>query len=133
MPTTTRTDLVKQMYSAFSRNDIPTLLKSVGPNCEWSSPGPREIPWAGKYRGHDEISRFFKSLAEAADNIKMEPRKYVEMDDTVVVLGEGKLRSRRTGRNCEAHWAHTFTLSDGKVVAFREYTDTAALLKALSG
>ncbi len=133
MPTTTRTDLVKEMYATFNRGDIQELLKSVGPNCDWNIPGPREIPWAGRYKGPAEISKFFKSLADAADNLKMEPRKYIEMDDTVVVLGDGKFRSRRTGRTGETTWAHVFTLSNGKVVEFREYTDTAALLKALSG
>jgi ketosteroid isomerase-like protein len=47
-----------------------------------------------------------------------------------VVLGFEKVRSKRTGRSFENHWAHSFTLADGKIIKFREYAKTAAVAAA---
>lgn len=35
---------------------------------------------------------------------------------------------KTTGLVVEAEWAHAFTLRDGKVVAFRDYTGTAVVV-----
>ena len=37
---------------------------------------------------------------------------------------------RKTGRSVASDWVHIFTVRDGKVVAFREFTDTAQFAEA---
>ena len=51
----------------------------------------------------------------------------------MVVLGQSKGRIKATSRTFEVQWAMAFTIRDGKVSKFREYTDTAALAAASSG
>jgi len=46
--------------------------------------------------------------------------------DTVVVLGHERCLVRAAGRVVEANWAQIFTLRDGLICEFREYSDTAA-------
>jgi ketosteroid isomerase-like protein len=133
MPTTTKTDTIKEMYAAFGRGDLQGLLSHVSADCTWDNAGPKELPWAGTFRGPDGISRFFAEIEKTADIQAFEPRTFVEQGDHVVVLGYEKGRSKRTGRTYETNWAHAFTLADGKVVAFRQYHDTAAVVKALGG
>ena len=133
MPTTTKTDTIKEMYAAFGRGDLKGLLSHVDANCTWESTGPKELPWAGAYRGHDGISRFFGEIEKSAEMLAFEPRTFIEQDNMVVALGHEKVRSKRTNRTYDSDWAHAFTLSNGKVVAFREYGDTAAAMKAFGG
>ena len=35
-----------------------------------------------------------------------------------------------TGLTWACEWAHAFTVLDGKIAGFREYTDTAAMVSA---
>jgi ketosteroid isomerase-like protein len=40
---------------------------------------------------------------------------------------------RKTGRKAASDWLHIFTVRGGKVVAFLEFTDTAAFAQAWKG
>jgi hypothetical protein len=40
---------------------------------------------------------------------------------------------KKTGRKVAADWIHVFTIKDGKVTAFREFTDTAQFAEAFRG
>jgi len=46
------------------------------------------------------------------------------------VLGFERFRIKSTGVAYATEWAHAFTVRYGKIAAFREYTDTAAMAKA---
>jgi uncharacterized protein len=81
------TQIVKNMYEAFGRGDIATILGGLADNVEWMEHGPESIPTAGTYRRPGEVADFFKKVA---DNIEFEPfaiDEYVEQGDIVVVLG----------------------------------------------
>jgi len=133
MPTTTNVDVVRELYGALGRGDLHTLLSLVAATCRWDCPGPAEIPWAGSFSGHAGVRTFAAELAEGAEMLAFEPRKFIEQEDTVVVLGFEKARSRRTGRSYEAYWVHAVTVADGRIIVFREYTDTAAVAAAFRG
>jgi ketosteroid isomerase-like protein len=123
-------DILKDSYAAFGRGDLAAILRDVDPNVEWEEAGPKEIPWAGSFRGHDGVKRFFAAIDAEAEVHSFEPQTFIAEGDKVVVLGFEKIRSKRTGRTYECHWAHACTLADGKIVEFREYTDTSAIASA---
>jgi len=100
-------------------------------NIEWTTPGPSSLPTAGTRRGRAQVAAFFQSLNEVFEIERFEPRDFVAQGDRVVVLGTDRSRVRATGTSIDGHWAHTFLLRDGKVVAFHEYTDTAAAVAEL--
>jgi ketosteroid isomerase-like protein len=41
------------------------------------------------------------------------------------------MRTRAGGRVYGTDWVHVFRMQDGKIVGFREYTDTATIVEAL--
>jgi ketosteroid isomerase-like protein len=123
-------DIIKAAYDAFGRGDIAAVLGIQAPNVELEHPGPDQIPWAGSFRGLEGAKNFFAAIEGEALIEAFEPRTFVAEGDRVVVLGFERVRSKRTGRTFESHWAHSFTLVDGKIVAFREYTNTAAVAAA---
>lgn len=126
----TNVEIVQEAYAAFGRGDMPALLAGVNPHTEWEHAGPREIPWAGSFHDHEGVTKFFAALGGEAEFEVFEPRTFVAQGDRVVVLGFERVRSKRTGQTYETHWAHAFTLADGKITQFREYTDTAAIARA---
>ena len=123
-------EIIQEAYAAFGRGDIPAVLSIEDPNTELEIAGPKEIPWAGSFRGHDGAKKYFAAIEAGAEFEAFEPRTFLAQGENVVVLGFEKVRSKRTGRSYENHWVHAFTLADGKIVKFREYCDTATVAAA---
>jgi ketosteroid isomerase-like protein len=88
--------------------------------------GSRKIPWAGPRRGRSRVEQFFKAAAAAFDVEAFQPDEFLVAGDTIVVLGHERMKMRATGLLVEANWAHIWRLRQGRVVRFREYSDTAA-------
>jgi uncharacterized protein len=121
-------------YESFRRGDIPSLLRDLlADNCTWISPGPKDkLPWAGTYKGKQEIASFFAEVERTLELTEFTPREMIEQGDTVVVLGTLAGRAKTTGKPVKNEWAHVFKFSQGKVVFFQEYIDTAADVLAMS-
>jgi len=126
----TNLDIIKEAYAAFGLGDIAAVLSVQAPNVEFEYAGPKQIPWAGSFRGLDGAKKFFAAVEAEADIDSFEPQMFLAQGDRVVVLGFEKLRSKRTGRSYESYWAHSYTLAGGKIIKFREYSDTAAVAAA---
>jgi len=121
-------EMTKQACEAFKRGDIAGLLKErIDDNCVWKSPGPTDkLPWAGVYKGKQEIGKFFMAVAQNTEFSEFSPLEMIEQGDTVVVLGRLAGRSVKTGKPVENEWAHVFKYKGDKVVSWQEYLDTAA-------
>src|SRR5262245_30558476 len=125
MNETTNLEIIKNAYAAFGRGDIPAILAMCDPSSEWDVPGPKELPWAGTYRGPEGAQKYFATIGAESEVEAFEPQRFVADGDTVIVLGVETVRSRRTGRSYSTHWAHVFTLANGKIIKYRPFYDTA--------
>lgn len=124
-------DVVRRGYEAFGRGDLNTLLTLFDDNIHWSSPGPADLPTAGVRRGRQQVAEFFTAVDEVFEIQQFDPHTFVAQGDRVIVLGRETSRVKATGKLLDAEWAHAFTLQDGKIVAFQEYIDTAAVVTEL--
>ena len=131
---TSNVEATRKGYEAFQRGDIPALIRDlIDDNCTWISPGPEDkLPWAGTFRGKQEIANFFVRVAENLEFSEFAPSEMIEQGDTVVVLGTLAGRAKPTGKPVKNEWAHVFKFRGGKVVLFQEYIDTAADVLAMS-
>src|SRR5262245_16246256 len=121
-------DVVRRAYEAFGRGDLDTLVGLMDENVEWRTPGPADLPTAGTRRGRQEVAAFFGLLNQVFEIQRFEPETFLASGDRVVVLGSDPARVTATGKVPDEPWAHAFTVKDGKIVAFQEYLDTAALV-----
>jgi ketosteroid isomerase-like protein len=115
------------IYSAFGNGDIPAILSLLADDIEWEHPGPSAIPWAGSFRGHDGVVSFFTAITENADFLGFEPQTFVADGNRVLVLGTETLKNKANDREWHTDWCHDYTLKDGKVTKFQEFTNTAAV------
>src|SRR5438309_12030802 len=70
------TEIVKGIYEAFGRGDIPTILNSLADNIEWIVSGHEDgIPYAGTYRGREGVGQFFSVLGDNIEYSVFEPRE----------------------------------------------------------
>jgi ketosteroid isomerase-like protein len=130
MNPSTNTRAVRDLFAAFQRGDVGSVLGLLAEEVEWSSGGPPEIPYAGTYRGRGEVARFLAALDAELDYEQWEPQEFIAQGDTVAVVGEERWRAKRTGKAVDNPWVLVLTLRDGKVARFRNFEDTAAVAAA---
>jgi ketosteroid isomerase-like protein len=130
MGTQSNVELVQNAYAAFGAGDVEKLLGLMTSDIVWEFPASKVIPWAGTYTGPGEVAKFFAALMEHSEPEIFEPVHFVASDAHVIAMGHERFRVRSTGVPWACEWAHAFTVRDGKIASFREYTDTAAMVRA---
>ena len=124
------TRIVQDAYNNFKSGNIQALLALLSDNIDWRLPEIQNVPFAGRRTGRSAVGEFFEQVGASQDVLRFEPREFVAQGEKVVSLGHYEWRVKDTGRQFEADFAHVFTIRDGKIVAFHEYTDTAAAAAA---
>jgi ketosteroid isomerase-like protein len=125
--------IAKQAYDNFKRGDIPSLLNQLTDDVQWELPDVQGVSHAGKRQGRAAVADFFSQLAAMQEVLSFEPREFVSQGDKVVVLGTYTYRVKQTNKQFTSDWAHVFTIVNGKITGFQEYTDTAAVAGAFQG
>jgi ketosteroid isomerase-like protein len=115
-------DIAKEGYEAFSRGDMAKFMSLCGDNIEWVY--HRSVPWAGTFRGRDEVMRFFGVLAGAVEIRAFGPDEFVAGEGDVAVAGRTSAQIRPSGATFENRWAHFIKIRDGKWVRFVGYDTT---------
>lgn len=124
--------LVMQGYQKFQDKDIRGLLDLFADDIEWIGVETEELPFAGTYRGREEVAQYFSQLDQAQEAQQFEPQTFIAEDDKVVVTGRSRWTVRATGQSYDNPWVHVFTIREGKVARFQQYNDTAAAAKAFT-
>lgn len=131
MSTQENINKVRELYTAFSSGDMKTLFAGMDENVDWEQFGPTTLPTTGPHKGRQGLEKFFAAVSEYYAFDKFEPQEFIAQDDKVVALGYYAGKVKTTRKPFQAHWAMVYTLRNGRVVKFREYTDTAVLEAAL--
>jgi ketosteroid isomerase-like protein len=124
--------VVKDAYAAFQRGDINAVLALVDSEVDWHAIKGAEgvAPHAGARHGRAAVAEFFAQLGASTEFTRFEPREFVAQGDQVVAIGEYAAKVTTTGRSIASDWVMVFTVRDGKVVRFREWTDSAQVVRA---
>lgn len=123
-------DILRGLYDAVARGDVPTVLAGLDPNVEWTE--AEGVPYKGTYVGPDAVlTNVLARLATEWDGFTITPQEWVDGGDQVVAAGRYSGTYKATGKSFECDFAHLWTLRDGKVVRFHQYVDSALLQEAL--
>jgi ketosteroid isomerase-like protein len=124
------TVLVQQAYENFKTGNIDALLSLFSDEITWELPEMEGVPFGGKREGLENVIEFFATIGMTQEPLRFVPLEFIAQGDKVVSLGSYDWRVRATGHEFTSDFAHVFTFRDGKVVAFQEFTDTAACVAA---
>jgi ketosteroid isomerase-like protein len=128
MQETQNTKIVQDAYAAFGRGDIATILGLLSEQVVWKGVygAAAHVPTSGERHGRAAVAEFFKQVADNVEFSSFEPREFVATGNKVVALGHYRATTpiRKT---FDADFAMVFTLKDGQVVEFQEFTDSAAI------
>jgi uncharacterized protein len=122
------TKVVQEAYAAFGRGDVQGILDRVDDSIVWKGvygAGPH-VPTAGERRGKAQVGEFFKQVAESVNFSRFEPKEFIASGDKVVALGH-YTATTPLGKAFDSDFAMVFSLRNGKVTEFQEFTDSAAI------
>jgi ketosteroid isomerase-like protein len=123
-------EIIRALYAAFAKGDVPGVLGALDEEVRWTE--AEGFPYGGTYVGPDAVlANVFAKLGSEWDGFSAVPHSFVAEGDTVVALGEYGGSYNATGKRFSAPFAHVWTLRDGKVVRFQQYTDTALAQAAM--
>lgn len=119
-------DLIRSVYEAFARGDAGTVLAAFDPQIEWNEAEGFRYADRNPYVGPAQVAEgvFGRLLAEW-DGFSVVPERYIDGGETVVATGRYRGVFRATGRRLDAQFAHLWTVRDGRIAGFQQYTDTA--------
>ena len=126
----TGVEIVQRLYDAFRARDEETIRAIFHPEIVW-----RQIegfPGGGTHVGADAIfenvfRRFRREWSSWAANVD----EFLDAGDTVVALGRYEGVHGTTGKGVSAAFAHVYRVTDGRITAFDQYTDTLAIARAV--
>jgi uncharacterized protein len=129
------TQVIKDAYAAFQRGDIKTILDSLDENVVWQGVIGTEgvLPQSGVRRGRAAVAEFFKQVGDTTDFTEFTPETFVAQGDIVVGLGRYSAKLKPSGGTMSSSWVMVFTLKNGKVIDFKEYSDSAQMVRAYKG
>jgi ketosteroid isomerase-like protein len=127
----TRGEIIGSLYEAFAQGDVPTVLGAMDANIEWTE--AEGFMYGGTYTGPESVlENVFMKLATEWEGFSVVPDKIVDGGDgNVISTGAYAGKFLATGKSIRVPFAHDWELRDGKVVKFRQYTDTAVIKRDL--
>lgn len=124
-------DIVRIFYDSLGGGDIQSAFSILAPNVSWTE--AEGFPYGGTYQGPEQVlSNVFAKLGGEWDGFTGVPQQFVAEGDTVVVLGQYSGTFKATRKKFTAPFAHVWKVKDGKVVSFRQLTDTALAQRAIT-
>jgi ketosteroid isomerase-like protein len=122
---------VKLFYSLLSAGNSSAALQLFDPQIEWTE-AERTPYFAGTMTGTDAVIKgLFLPLARDFDDFTTNPSDFVTERDRVVSFGRYKGIRKSSGRLMSAPFVHLWTVSNGRLCRFVQFTDSAAWNEAI--
>jgi uncharacterized protein len=121
--------LMKSLYDAFGRGDIPAVLGAMSPDIKWhQAEGNPYRPSGEAWVGPDAVlNNLFMRLGSEWNGFAVHPRAFHGAGDSVIVEGRYSGTYNPTGKSMDTQFCHVWDVKDGKVTRFQQYVDTAKL------
>jgi ketosteroid isomerase-like protein len=124
--------VVQALYEAFSRGDMGGMLELIDEQVDWSlqvdAPGGELVSMLRNGIGHDAVRFYFSGVANLEFHV-FEPQAFHVADEVVLVELRLDLSHRVTGKRAQIAELHRFVVREGKIVHYRPYLDTAAMIE----
>lgn len=118
-------DVIQSLYDAFARGDAGFVLGLMADDIRWMEAEGSPMASGNPYASPQEVGEgVFGRLLSVFDDFAATPAEILADGNRVVAFGRYTAIHRDSGEALDAQFAHSWTLDDGKIVAFQQYTDT---------
>lgn len=123
--------IIQELYRAFREKDDDAFREICSPDLEWVQ--NEGFPGGATYRGAQAvIDGVFKAFNQDWDTWRFQTEDYLDAGSSIVVTGFYQGIHRVSQKSFCAQAAHIYELAEGKVVKFRQFTDTKVIWDAMS-
>lgn len=124
--------IVRDLYDAFGKGDVPAVLGKFAKNIEWREADNFIYADRNPYVGPTAILEgVFMRIVSEWDNFTVTPESVLDAGDQVITLGTYSGTYKKTGKAVKAQMVHVWNLVEGKAVKFQQYTDTKQFADAV--
>jgi len=114
-------DVVRSAYEAFGQGDMDTVATLLA-ETEWHE--AEGMPYGGTFTGAEAIfENVLGPINQDVDGLTARPDEILDGGDEKVV-SLGRYGGQGANGPVDVPYAHVWTVQDGKIVSFVQYTDT---------
>ncbi len=133
MSATTRA-AVNDLYAAYRGRNFQRIAEIIDEDVDWVIHGPVQVfPFAGPRRGRTAVLEALGSIAKDYSLESYQPRVVIVEGDQAAVLSDAVFQQRETGRTVTLQIADFLRFRNGRLVEFREFSDTFDLVEQTLG
>lgn len=123
----TDSKIVREIFAAINRDDIPAALKFFDPNAVRIE--PESFSSSGTYCGLAEILDLWTQARNSWAEGSCEPEKIIVAGDKVIALLHVRVRLKNKPEWNEGRIAEVFTFRNGKVIEMRFFVESQTALE----
>ena len=112
--------VVDNMFAAFAKGDIDSILETVTEDTVWIYHGTQVIPKA-EYHGKEGARKFFAGILNGTEVLKFEPEKFIIQDNMVVILGNEHQKIKKSGKELKQKWVQVYTIENNLIARMEEF------------
>jgi ketosteroid isomerase-like protein len=121
-------EIVRRAIVAYNRRDFEAMGALNHPDVELDWSASRGLQ-AGVYKGWGEVMRMYQTFLETFQDVVIEPDRFIESGDSVVVPNSAQIRGR-DGIETVARSALVFEVRSGRLARICLYQETSEALEA---
>lgn len=125
MPTT-QIEIIKEVYAAINRYDIPGALKFFHPDILRTEP---DFPPPNIYRGLDEMKAHLIKGRDSWAEGGCDPERFLMAGDKVIVFLQVRVRLKNKVEWIEGRLADGFAFQNGKIIEMHTFTENKKALE----
>jgi len=125
-------ELVRDVYEAFARGDVPAVLGAMAADMEWHE--AEGMPYGGVYHGGEAVAQnVFGPITQDVMDFAVTAEEFIASGDAVAAVVRYTGTGKATGKKLDLPVVHVWKVRNGKVEQFRQFIDTAKFLEVVPG
>ena len=124
-------ELVKSVYGAFARGDVPAVLGAFADDIEWYE--AEGMPYGGLHHGGEAVAQnVFGPITEDVEGFAVVPEELIGSGGTVAAVVRYTGTGKATGKALDLPAVHVWDIRDGKLARFRQFIDTVKFTEVVN-
>src|SRR5262249_36012989 len=124
----------RDLYEGYARGDQERVAALIDDEIDWIMHGPVQVfPFTGPRRGKTQVLQTLADIAKEYELERYEPELVIVEDDRAAVLSNVAFVQRATKRTLTFRIVNFLRFRDGRLVEFREFTDTFDVVEQALG
>ena len=122
-------ELMRDVFDAFNRRDLTGFFQRFHPELTYRN--REDEPDVRMYRGLEDFKGYVASWLEMFDDLRIETRDFIGLEEQVIAVTDLYGRGRDTGADVRGSYVFLFRIRGGLIVQGREYATTDEALEAV--